>query len=58
MSDRKNKTYTEEFKAEALALLKNSDKNARQIEQELGITAGMLTKWRDKYQVSSRSQVG
>jgi transposase len=51
MSDRKNKTYTEEFKAEALALLKNSDKNARQIEQELGITAGMLTKWRDKYQV-------
>ena len=51
MSDRKNKTYTEEFKAEALALLKSSEKSARQIEQELGITAGMLTKWRGKYQV-------
>jgi transposase len=51
MSDKKNRTYTEEFKAEALALLKSSGKSASQIERELGITAGMLTKWRDKYQV-------
>ena len=58
MSNRKNKTYTEEFKAEALALLKSSEKSASQIERELGITAGMLTKWRDKYQVVSQEPGG
>jgi|ERR1700690_890530 len=46
--------YTEEFKLEALELLKSSGKNSRQIERELGITAGMLLKWRDRYQVISK----
>jgi transposase len=48
--------YTEEFKLEALELLKSSGKNSRQIERELGITAGMLLKWRDRYQVKSGDQ--
>jgi transposase len=52
MVGKKNKTYTEEFKLEALGLLKSIGKSARQIEQDLGITAGMLTKWRDRYQVA------
>ena len=47
------RTYTEEFKLEALELLKSSGKNSRQIERELGITAGLLVKWRDRYQVKS-----
>ena len=58
MSNRKNKVYTEEFKAEALALLKSSGKSASQIERELGISAGMLTKWRDKYQVVNQEPGG
>ena len=45
------RTYTEEFKLEALELLKSSGKTARQIERELGITPGLLVKWRDRYQV-------
>lgn len=50
--DRKNyRTYPEEFKLEALELLKASGKSAAQIERELGITKGMLLKWRDRYQV-------
>ncbi len=36
-----------------MELLKSSGKGARQIEQELGITRGMLLKWRDRYQVVS-----
>ena len=36
--------YTEEFKLEALELLKSSGKTARQIERDLGITAGLLVK--------------
>ena len=51
MSHKGYRTYTEEFKREALELLKSSGKNARQIERELGITQGMLLKWRDKYRV-------
>ena len=51
MSVKKYRTYTEEFKREALELLKSSGKNAGQIERDLGITAGMLLKWRDRYQV-------
>jgi transposase len=45
------RTYTEEFKLEALELLRTSGKSAAQIERELGITKGMLLKWRDRYQV-------
>ena len=51
MSEKKYRTYTEEFKIEALELLKSSAKSAGQIERELGITPGMLLKWRDRYQV-------
>ena len=47
-------TYTEEFKLEALELLKSSGKTARQIERDLGITPGLLVKWRDRYQVISK----
>jgi transposase-like protein len=39
---------------EALELLKGNGKTARQIERELGITPGLLVKWRDRYQVISQ----
>ena len=51
MRDKKNRVYTQEFKVEALELLKRGDKNSRQIERELGITTGLLLKWRDRYQL-------
>jgi len=47
--------YAEEFKLEALELLKSSGKTARQIERDLGITPGLLVKWRDRYQVISKN---
>lgn len=49
------RTYTEEFKLEALELLKSSGKPARQLERELGITSGLLLKWRDRYQVIAKA---
>lgn len=51
MSDKKYRTYTEEFKLEALRLLQSSGKSAQQIERELGITPGMLLKWQNRYQI-------
>lgn len=51
MNEKKYRAYTEEFKREALALLKSSGKSAPQLERELGITPGLLRKWRSQYQV-------
>ena len=51
MSNRKRK-YTDEFKAEALQLMRSTNRSAQSIEQELGITKGLLSKWRrlDEYE--------
>jgi transposase len=49
--DKRYRTYTPEFKLKALELLKHSGKTAAQLERELGITRGLLLKWRDRYQI-------
>jgi transposase-like protein len=41
MNERKYRSYPEAFKLEALALLKQGEKSAGQIERELGITPGV-----------------
>jgi transposase len=51
--NKKYRTYTKEFKREALELLKASGQSAAQIERDLGITKGLLLKWRDRYQVKA-----
>ena len=51
MEDRKYREYTQEFKIQALELLKRGDRPASQIERELGITPGLLVKWRARYQI-------
>ena len=39
--------FTEEFKLEGLELFKKCGKTAAQIERDLGISPGLLLKWRD-----------
>ena len=56
MDGKKYRTYTKEFKLEALEMLKRSGKSAGVIERELGITPGLLVKWRVRYQVLQRSK--
>jgi transposase len=51
MAKRDYREYTREFKLQALELLKRGEKSAGQIERELGITPGLLVKWRARYQV-------
>jgi transposase len=55
MSKSSYRSYTNEFKQEALALLQSSGKKAGQIEQDLGITPGLLRKWQAKYQAVVKS---
>ena len=42
------KTYTSEFKREALRLLETSGKSAAQIERDLGVGPGCLSRWKSK----------
>jgi len=51
MDERKYRTYAKEFKLDALELLKRGDQNAGEIERQLGITPGLLVKWRARYQI-------
>ena len=50
MNKRNYRSYPEAFKLEALALWKKREKSAGKIERELGITPGLLVKWRARYQ--------
>ena len=54
MAERKYRKYTETFKLETLGLLKQGPKRAGQLERELGITPGLLSKWRVRYQAGEK----
>ena len=58
MEERQYRTYAKEFKLEALELLKRGDKSAGEIERQLGITPGLLTKWRARYQMVPQGETG
>ena len=45
-----NRTYTREFKLEAVELQKTSGKSAAQIERELGIGGGGLSRWKRQFE--------
>lgn len=49
------KSYTDEFKREALRLLESSGKPVAVIERELGLSAGLLHHWRKRFQVNAAS---
>ena len=49
-----HKKYSAEFKRQAVELAKTSGKSHGALERELGITAGLLCKWRDRYQVMTK----
>jgi transposase len=46
---KQKRRYTKEFKLEAIRLYESGDKSVRQVEQDLGITAGLLNKWRGQH---------
>ncbi len=42
----KRRTYREEFKREAVHLWETTNKSAAAVEFEIGITSGLLNKWK------------
>ena len=49
MTNKNTRTYTQEFKQEAVRLVKTTGKSCSQIERELGITKFLLSKWVKQY---------
>ncbi len=58
MNDKKYREFTDEFKLETLELLKSSGKTMKEIEDNLGITPGLLGKWKARYQVAPQTTGG
>jgi transposase len=46
----KRKRYSKQYKLDALELYEKGEKSMSQVERELGITTGLLGKWRDELQ--------
>lgn len=49
------KTYSREFKLEAVRLAETSDKSMAQIEQDLGIGEGCIRQWKRKLAANGES---
>jgi transposase len=48
MMTKARRTYSREFKIEAVRLAETSDKSIKQIEQDLGIGEGCIRQWKRK----------
>ena len=48
------RTYTDEFKREAIQLLESSGKTARQLERELGIGKTSLSRWKREWEENGK----
>jgi transposase len=47
--NKNRRTYSREFKLDALRVWQTTDKSGAQIERELGIGDGCLSRWKQKY---------
>ena len=53
---KQRKQYTLEFKREAVQLWENSGKAASEIEKDLGITPGLLYRWKSRLQKMAQAE--
>lgn len=48
--------YSKEFKEEVLRMSEMGDKSIAELERELGLTRGLIQKWRERYRIGEKSQ--
>ena len=48
MNGKARRKYSSQFKLEALELVEHSERSMADVERELGITKGLMAKWRDE----------
>lgn len=52
---RKNRSYTEEFIREVLAMAAHQEISVAQLARDLGIAPGLIHKWRERYRVDEQN---
>ena len=52
----KGNTYSKEFKEQAVAML-NSGRSGKQIEAELGLSTGIVYRWRDQMRAKKANKL-
>lgn len=52
------KRYTTEFKREVLEMVASGERSVAQVERDLGITPGLIYKWRQRYRIDIASSNG
>ncbi len=55
-SQKLKKSYSDEFKRDAIHLLETSGKSVSAIERELGISQGLLRRWKKRFQVNTETE--
>lgn len=53
---KRRRSYTAEFKVEAVQLYERSGKTQEDVEEELGIGAGCLSRWKKKYGADANTE--
>ena len=56
MARKKTKSYTEEFRRQAVSLADQQGKSAREVADELGIHVGQIYNWRTQFNKLSKKQ--
>jgi transposase-like protein len=56
VSKQSPRSYSEEFKKDAIRLLETSGKSKAEISRELGIPNGLLGRWQRRFQVNTDSE--
>lgn len=49
------KKYSDEFKREVLGMVSEGCRSVAQLERDLGITAGLIYKWQQRYRVKGEA---
>lgn len=52
---KKQGRYSNEFKQEVLRMAETSDKPTAELERDLGLSAGLIRKWQQRYRVHQDS---
>jgi transposase len=54
MVQQRVKPYPKEFREEVLKLAESSDRSIAELERELGLSSGLILKWRERYVLAKR----
>ena len=53
----KRKSYTKDFKKDAIKMLLNSGKTNKEVSDELGIPYGLLGRWKNEFDIENPENI-